>query len=264
MVTMPAPQQQPTPLEIDVTPPEAVVEFGSSPEPRRSRWNTSGLARDLMADRRTVPLTAALAALAALVSVLSEWQVTTLDPSTLGVDAGERVLPTGIDDLGALGIGYVLGLFLVVPAVVLTLFGPPGGRRYARLAGLSVAGTQLGLLIAVASAVSSVSYAIDPVYRIALEEGEATLVYGRGLWCAFAGILLVLAALYLAGRHLPAGAGAGSDSPAPIGEAEPDAVWSWRRPVADGTDRPGDEPLDLTVAPSQPFTSLSDDRDRPS
>ncbi|MCO8275317.1 hypothetical protein M1L60_32515 [Actinoplanes sp. TRM 88003] len=260
---MPAPQQQPTPLEIDVTPPEAVVEFGSSDEPRRSRWSSSGLGRDLLADRRTVPLTAALAALAALVSLLSEWQVTTLDPGTLGGEGGERILPIGLDDLGTFGIGYVVGLFLLVPAVVLTLFGPPAGRRYARLAGLSVAGTHLGLLVATATAVGSQSYVIDPVYRIAVDESETTLAYGRGLWCAFAGVLLIMAALYLAGRHLPAATTAPSPEAAPIGEPELDPVWSWRRPSSAEADRSGDESLDLTVAPSQPFTSLNDDRDRP-
>ncbi|WP_250031799.1 hypothetical protein [Paractinoplanes maris] len=260
---MPAPHQPPPPLEIDVTPPEAVVEFGSEPAPRRSRFTTSGLGRDLLADRRTVPLAAALAALAGLVSLISEWQVTTLNASALGPGGGERVLPSGIDDLGALGIGFVLSVFLVVPAVVLTLFGPSTGRRYARLAGLSVAGTQLALLFAVATTLGTESYVINPIFRVNLDEGETTIAYGRGLWCAFAGVLLVLAALYLAGRHLPAGpppvTGAG---PATVDD-ESDPVWSWRRPQAREADRSEDEPLDLTVAPSQPFTSLHDDRDRP-
>jgi hypothetical protein len=256
---MPAPQQQP--LEIDVTSPEAVVEFGPARETRRPRFNLGGLGRDLLADRRTVPLAAVLAALAALVSVLSEWQVTTLDASSLGVRAGERILPSGIDDLGALGIGFVLGLFLVVPLMVLTLFGPPAGRRYARLAGLSVAGTQLGLLLAVTSALGSESYVIDPVYRVALEGNATTLTYGRGLWCAFAAVLLGLAAFFLAGRHL-------DDAPTSRALTEPaedetSTVWSWRRPAEPETDRPGDGPLDLTVSPSQPFTQYRDDRDRP-
>ncbi|WP_250000467.1 hypothetical protein [Actinoplanes sp. M2I2] len=260
---MPAPQQPPSPVEIDVTPPEAVVEFGSEPPARRSRWNTSGLGRDLLADRRAVPLAAALAALAGLVALISEWQVTTLDAGALGAGVGQRVMPVGVDDLGALGIGFVLSLFLVVPAVVLTLFGPAPSRRYARLTGLSVAGTQLALLVAVATKLGSDSYVMDPVYRFALDDGETTLSYGRGLWCAFAAVLLTLAALQLAGRHLATGhRDVPDDGPAPI-EAGADPVWTWRRPVADEDARPDDEPLDLTVAPSQPFTSLHDDRDRP-
>lgn len=259
MVVMPAPQHPQPPLEIDATAPEAVVEFGSEPAPRRSRFDTAGLGRALLSDRRTVPLAAALAALAGLVAVLSEWQVTTLNAGAFSPEEGGRVLPSGIDDLGALGIGFVLSLFLVVPAMVFTLFGPPRGRRHARLAGLSLAGTQLALLFAVATTLSTESYVINPIFRANLDEGETTIGYGRGLWCAFAGVLLALAAFYLAGRHLPAGAESG---PAEADD-EPDPVWSWRRPRDREAGRSSDEPLDLTVAPSQPFTSLHDDRDRP-
>ncbi len=261
MVAMPAQQQ------TDVS-QETVVEFGSSPaEPRRRRFDLSGLGRDLARDRRAVPLTAAVAALALLVSILSEWQVTKLDASALGVEVGERVLPSSLDDLSALGMGYVLGLFLLVPTVVLTLFGPPPGRHYTRLAGLSIGGMLLALLLAVVSALGSHSYIIDPVYRIALDDGEIQLAYGRGLWCAFAGVILALVALWLAGRHLPSPAAARASSATTDDSAEPveeeAAVWSWQRPAAGRRDQwPAEEPLDLTVSPAQPFTTLNDDRDR--
>ena len=48
--------------------------------------------------------------------------------------------------LGAFGGAYLTGLFLLVAAIVLTLFGPPAGRRYARLAGLGVGGAVLGVV----------------------------------------------------------------------------------------------------------------------
>ena len=94
MGAMPAPQQQP--LEIDVTPPEAVVEFGPSQEKPRRRWNPAGLGRELAADRRAVPLAAAVAALAVLASLFSEWQVTTINPEALGPATGNRVLPSSV------------------------------------------------------------------------------------------------------------------------------------------------------------------------
>ncbi|MBL7261464.1 hypothetical protein [Paractinoplanes lichenicola] len=261
-------QQQPAspqqPVEIDVTSPETVVEFGPEPQERRRRWDFSGLSRDVLADRRTVPLAAGLAALAALVSALSEWQVTVVDADSIGNASGIRTVPSGLDDLGTLGIGYVLGLFLLVPAVVLTLFGPPAARRAFRLAGLSVAGTLFGVLLAIAARLTSESYLIDPIYRIAFDGAETTLSYGRGVWCAFAAVLFALAALYLAGRHL-AGAPTSEDAPeAAATEFEPaEAVWSWRRPAPGRDEQPDVEALDLTVAPSQPFTSFQDDRDRP-
>ncbi|MBM2616957.1 hypothetical protein JIG36_15465 [Actinoplanes sp. LDG1-06] len=256
-------QQHPAPIEIDVTSPEAVVEFGPEPDDRpRRRWDLSGAGRDLLADRRTVPLAAALAALAALMSILSEWQVTTFNPGDVGGDSSERVLPSSVDDMGALGIGFVLGLFLLVPAIVLTLFGPAAARRSVRLTGLSVGGTLLGVLVAVAARLSSESYAVDAVYRVAFDNTRTTMTYGRGIWCAFAAVLLALAALWLAGRHLPA------DGAVPLIEAADDdtgpaAIWSWRRPSSRREAELDGEPLDLTVSSSQPFTSLQDDRDRP-
>ncbi|MBB4696164.1 hypothetical protein [Paractinoplanes abujensis] len=260
------PVSQQPPIEIDPpTSSEAVVEFGPAPqESRRRRWDFSGAGRDLLADRRTVPLAAALAALAALVSVLSEWQVTVVDADTIGNASGIRTVASSLDDLGVLGIGYVLGLFLLVPVLVLTLFGPPAARRTFRLAGLSVAGTLLGVLLAVAARLTSESYLIDPIYRIAFDGAETTLSYGRGVWCAFAAVLLAVTALYLSGRHL-------TSDPAAVPETfevssadiPPAAVWSWRRPAPSREEQPEGDALDLTVAPAQPFTSFPDDRDRP-
>ncbi|MFF5081985.1 hypothetical protein ACFY36_33460 [Actinoplanes sp. NPDC000266] len=244
---MPAQQQ---PIDLGVAPAESVVEFG--PEPPTRRWRSSGFARELAGDRRVVPVLAALAGVAALASLFSEWQVTTVDAEVLSGDSGQHAIAANIGDLGALGTGYLLGLFLVIPAMVLTMFGPPAGRRYARLAGLSAAGTAFGLLIALAAELSDRSGAIDRVYEIALDGDQITLAYGRGIWCALAAMALALASLYLAGRYL--GRAATVDDDEVPGPVEP---WSWRRPVATDDKQP-DAPLDLTVAPAKPFTSYGD------
>lgn len=244
------------PIQLDRPPPEAAVEFGVAPAPRR-RWSAIGFGRSMLADRRLVPVAAALAAVAFLASLVSEWQVTTIYG---GGEAGDKLLPTDVTDLGALGTGYLVGLFPLIAAVVLTMFGPPAGRRYSRLTGLSVGGTLLGLLIALATTLGGESRIITRIYTIQLDDNQLKIDYGRGLWCAFAGVLLALVALYLADRHLPAGPPA-VDAPA---EEEPAAVWSWRRPPAVPEERDPDQPLELTVAPVKPFTSLSDDRDKPS
>ncbi|MEV4345373.1 hypothetical protein AB0J83_12925 [Actinoplanes sp. NPDC049596] len=253
---MPAQQQ---PIDLGVAPAESVVDFGPEPPTRRSRWPSIGSVRELVSDRRVVPLLGGLAAVAALASLFSEWQVTTIDAEMLGGDSGPRTVSAEIGDLGALGTGYLIGLFLVIPAVVLTLFGPPAGRRYARLAGLSFAGTSLGLLIALAASLGDRSGAIDRVYEIALDTDQISFTYGRGIWCALVAMALTLAALYLAGRYLGAPAAPGE---AATGEtAEPADPWSWRRPPARDRDeeKQPDEPLDLTVAPAKPFTTYSDD-----
>ncbi|MEU8816314.1 hypothetical protein [Actinoplanes sp. NPDC048796] len=244
---MPAQQQ---PIDLGVAPAESVVEFGPEP-PTRRRWQ-SGFVRELAGDRRVVPVLTGLAGVAALASLFSEWQVTTVDAEVLSGDVGKRAVAAGVGDLGALGTGYLIGLFLVVPAVVLTMFGPPAGRRYARLAGLSAAGTALGLLIALAAELGDRSGTIDRVYEIALDKDQISLTYGRGLWCALAAMALILAALHQAGRYLGRPDKVDDDeTSAPV---EP---WSWRRPTSEDDKQP-DAPLDLTVAPVKPFTSYGD------
>ena len=255
---------EPRPIEPDTAPPEAVVEFGSPP-PARRRWSTSamgrGWGRDLAADRRTVPLAAALAAVAILASLISEWQITTVDRAVFVGGAGDRLIPTEVTDLGALGGGYLVGVFLLAAMTVLTMFGPPAGRQYARLTGLSAGGTLLGVLLAIANSLGGQSRIVSRLYTLQVEGEQLQLAYGRGLWCAFVGVLLAGLALYLAGRHLtpvPAAAESSAESTAATTD-----TWSWRRPSGPVEERPVDEPLELTVGPATPFTSLSDDRDMP-
>ncbi|MET0424185.1 MAG: hypothetical protein ABW046_09935 [Actinoplanes sp.] len=246
---------EPQPIELDVTPSEAVVEFGSPSAPRR-RWRTGGFGQSLVADSRTVPLAAALAVVAVFASLVSEWQVTTVDRAVFGGELGDRLIPTDATDLGALGTGYLVGVFLLAATLVLTMFGPPAGRHYARLTGLSAGGTLIGVLLALATSLGSQSRIISRLYTLELNDNQMDLAYGRGLWCAFAGVAFALLALYLAGRHLSQAVPAAGD------EAEPATVWTWRRPAARAEERPVDEPMELTVGPAQPFTSMADDRDR--
>jgi hypothetical protein len=215
-----------------------VVEFGTEKAPaRRRRWIPSGVGRSLAADRRVVPLTAALAAVAVLASLISEWQVTTVDAAQFGGgETGTRAVPTSITDVGSLGAGFLTGLFPLVVAVVLVLFGPPAARRWVRLVGLSVGGTLLGLLLATAAALGDESRVVPELYN---DPYQIEIGYGRGLWCAAAGVLLAMVALYLSDRSLP-------------------ADWARRRPAASEDQQPVDEPLELTVGPAKPFTSFGD------
>lgn len=262
----------PVTRQIDLDAPPAgpageVVEFGGdAPAPRRRwKWTASGLWRQLAADRRVVPLTAALAAVALLASLISEWQVTTVDAEVFGGSVGAHPVSTDLTDVGALGAGYLFGLFPLVAAVVLTMFGPASGRRWARLAGLSVGGTLLGLLFATATSLGDESRAVPDLYTLQLDNDQVQFSYGRGLWCAAAGVVLAMLTLYLAERHQPSVApetAAGSGEPASAPETE-EPVWSWRRPPAPREEASPDQPLELTVGPAKPFTSWGDDRDEP-
>ena len=69
----------PAPSSPPLSPPEEVVEFGGDPPASPRRRQASGALRALATDRRVVPLTALLGAVAVLASLISEWQITTVD-----------------------------------------------------------------------------------------------------------------------------------------------------------------------------------------
>lgn len=260
------PQHSPVSPVPPVSPQEHVVEIGTEPgEPRagRRRWNLTEIATSLAADRRVVPLSGAVGGVALFASLISEWQITTVDTSRFAdSETGARPLTAGLADLGALGSGFLTGVFLLVITTVLVLFGPAAGRGYARLIGLSTGGVLLALLAALASSLGDSSRAVEGIFVLEFEEDQLQLSYGRGIWCAVVGVAAVLLALHLSARHGPSVTpAAGPDSADEIGE-EPN-LWSWRRPQSDFDDRPPDEPFDLTVSSTRPFTSLSDDRDKP-
>lgn len=257
MSVMPADQHPPA---------EAVVEFGApepAPDARRRRWGASEILAGLGSDRRTVPLAATVGAVALFASLISEWQVTELESSELEQSlGGNRPVPSGIADLGALGTGYLVGLFVLAVAMVLMLFGPPAGRRYARLIGLTAAGVQVALLAGLGHALGEDTRSPLGIFAASLPEEQVHLTYGRGIWCGLVGVAAVTLALGLAGRHLSAAPaefadGVGEQAPAPP------EVWSWRRPRTAPEDTPPDAPIDLTVTSSTPFASRSEDRDGP-
>ena len=246
------------------TPAEAVVQFGpeedTAREQRRSRPGVH--LAELAGDRRIMPLAAALGGVALFGSLVSEWQITSIDGSLFGDgEVGIRPLETTVADLGSLGGGYLTGLLLLVPAVVLTMFGPAAGRRYTRLAGLSIGGVLLGILAATGSHLGDTSLTVGQPGLNGLEENQVTITHGRGIWCAAAGVALMLLAMYLAGRA--PGAAPSQQQEAPV--EEPPAVWSWRRPAPNEAEEgPPEAPFDLTVAPAKPFTASEDNRDKPS
>ncbi len=252
-----------------VAPPESVIEFGPSPdEPdrpaSRRRRSLADFGIGLARDRRVVPLAAVLGGVALFASLVSEWQVTTIDTVVFNSEDGRQPIPSSLFDLGGWSAGYIVGMFALVAATVLVLFGPSAGRRYARLAGLSVGGVLLALLAALGPTLDDVSRTLGYVIRYQVQRSQYEVTEGRGLWCAVVGVLAVMVALYLAGRHTaPVLVPTAREAPdAPMDEAS-----FWRRPRAaaadDDEDRPPDAPFDLTVGPTTPFTSLNDDRDKP-
>ncbi|MFI1992391.1 hypothetical protein [Actinoplanes sp. NPDC020271] len=208
---------------------ETVVEFGSSD----SESERPGFFRGLSSDHRVAPLVAGLGAVAAFGSLISEWQVTTVDGLLYGSDevAETKMLPTDLFDLGGVAGAYVAGLLLLVMAVLLAILGPEPGRRYARLAGFGAGGVLLALLAASIQLLGTQSRQITSFYSIALDTEHLKVGLGRGLWCAIAGVVAALVALWLAGR----------------GPAGP------RRERAQTAPPEVDQPMDLSVTPAEPF-----------
>jgi len=253
-------------------PAEAIIDFGVASQERppvaRGRRSLTELGQGLAADRRSVPLAAAVGAVALFASLVSEWQTTVLGTSRFEDIQADRPLPAGVADLGALGSGYLAGLFVLAGAVVLVLFGPHAGRRHLRLLGMTAAGVLLGLLAATASALRETSRAVNSLFIIGLEDDQIRLTYGRGFFCAVIGVLAVLLALWLAGRHLPPDGTAVSREEQEAAEPEPApeaVVWSWRRPVREepGEDELPGAPIDLSVSSTTPFSLRDEDRDKP-
>lgn len=248
MVGMATDQHQPPAVDLQ----ESVVEFGPEPpaaRPNRARRNTAGIAAAVAGDRRTVPFLAVLAGVAVFLSLISEWQITLVGNALMGGEPPSfRPVSSGVAELGAWGGGYLTGLFLLVSATVLTMFGPPAGVRYARLVGLSTGGVLLAMLAALASILGETSL-ISGVFAGLADPDQFQPSFGRGIWCAVLGVAAAMLALHLTGRHQRA------DSPG----------WSWRRgprPAAEEEDeRPPAEPFELTVGPAKPFSSMPDDHD---
>jgi hypothetical protein len=243
-------------MSADRSGPE-VAGFGDDERAPVAPSQLHRLATAVLGDRRLVPLLAGFAALAAFGSLVGEWFH--VNPGR--GQFGESELRAGINEAGAFGTTYLVGLVALTVAVGLVLFGPPQVRGTARAAGLALAGALVALVLA-----TRMTVARD--VAVSFEDAPVAVAYGRGLAAAFLATLLAGSALYLAGRFLPAAAaGPAAADPSADPSADPPADgrrtrgrwpdWSRRRPRsgarADTDDEVADAPLDLTVEPASPF-----------
>ncbi|MBM7491571.1 hypothetical protein JOD64_002793 [Micromonospora luteifusca] len=233
----------PVPRQSDRSEGPAVIEWGAvDPAPRR-RFGMS--LAGFTQDPRLPLLLAGLGAVAGVASLVGEWLVMNL-PNDGPDGEGTIEVPARVSDVGGFGVAYLVGLLGLVCIVSLALRGTAAVRPNARLAGLTLAGTLLGLLIAAAATLD------DPGQRnffYSPQDGFRT-EYGRGLVMAFAACVLFGAALWLAPAALPAALGGlpederSGDVPAP----------RWRRRHRDRVQEDGlPAPADLTVTPAAPF-----------
>lgn len=246
------------PGEGVATAPEgaSIVSWGGSA--RTGRRGGALLSR-LGRDARLVPVIGAAGAVAAFASLLGDWAVTTMPAENVPTDT-PVTLGSGVADMSAFGTAYLVGVFGVVGCLALVVFGSPGVRHNARVAGLAGAGVTLGVLLATAGTLD----ALGDRWQVYGELEGMTIEYGQGLVLAYVGTGGLGLALLLAGRFVRRSA-AGAAPPAgpevPAGPATPEeSDWPWRRPrTAQAARESGDDdglppPIDLTVTPTKPFT----------
>ncbi|MET8305726.1 hypothetical protein [Micromonospora sp. NPDC005173] len=241
-------EELPIPRQGDRSDGPAVIEWGAvEPAPRR-RFGRSlaGLTRD----PRVPLLLAGLGAVAGVASLVGEWLVMTVPDG--GPDGNTAIeVPAGLSEVGGFGVGYLVGLLGLVCIVALALRGTAAVRPNARLAGLTLAGALLALLVAAVATLD------DPAQRSLLYSSQDGFraEYGRGLVMAFVACVLLGVALRLA-PAAPAAPEAPDAGPAEGDRAGDDGTGrGWRRrrdpdPI-DEDGRPA--PADLTVTSAVPF-----------
>ncbi|MEV4654491.1 hypothetical protein [Micromonospora sp. NPDC049301] len=239
-------EELPIPRQGDRSDGPAVIEWGDEDltRPRRFGRSLAGLTRD----PRLPLLLAVLGAVAGVASLVGEWLVMTLPDG--GPDGNSSIeVPAGLSEVGGFGVGYLVGLLGLVCLVALALRGTASVRPNARLAGLTLAGALLALLVAAVATLD------DPAQRSLLYSAQDGFraEYGRGLVMAFVACVLLGVALRLAPAAAPPGPAAGPDGDGPTGDDATGRGWRRRRD-RDPVDEDGPPaPADLTVTPAAPF-----------
>jgi hypothetical protein len=236
----------------------SIVEWGTDEAPRRPLHR---LADALRNDRRIIPVIAGLGGIALFASFVGDWQVIIAYDAPPDGNTSRR-FTTGVADLDGLGTAFLVGTLALVTAAALVLFGPPRGRAYARVAGLSLAGGVGALLVATAVQLRELTGPFNVFFFFAAEQRQPDVSAGRGLQAAFVGVALLGFALFLAGRRLRDDAAGDLDlRAASVGDDDTEAMRGDRGPRgARRAPAPQAAALDLTVAPAAPFVRFTDDR----
>lgn len=238
------PEDLPIPRQGEPSDAPAVIEWGAE-EPAQGRRFANPLA-GLTRDPRLPLLLAGLGAVAGVASMVGEWVVTTI-PNGGSEGTSTIEVPASVSEVGGFGVAYLAGLLGLACAVALALRGTAAVRSNARLAGLTLAGALLALLVAATATLD------DPGEQnfFYAAENDFKVEYGRGLVLAFVACVLLAAALRLAWA-VPTSASAGP--PDDDARADVPEMRSWRRRREPDVEDGLPAPADLTVKPTTPFT----------
>jgi hypothetical protein len=171
---------------------------------------------------------AGLGGLAMFGSLVGEWQVIPLDAEQQFPELDQVELGIGL--VVGFGPAWLVGALLLATCAGLALVGTPPLKGYARGVGIVLAGVLLGFLVGAAVQLDQQSI-WDPTL-------QADPRLGRGLYAAFASVVLVGGAIFLSGDRR-------------IGKAPL---------LAEPIEPPVDAPTDLAVGPAEPFQHVGDDQ----
>jgi hypothetical protein len=139
----------------------------------------------------------------------------------------------GLDQLGTWALfAYQVGWMLLLATVCVALVVEPAPRRIVGAAGIGFAAAQLAVVVGLTSTVQDGG----GVFRLS-DADAAGVGLGEGVYCAYAAVLLLSAAILLAGRR----------PGRRVAAAQPRSG-RYRRIVADDEETAGG-PIDLTVTP---------------
>jgi hypothetical protein len=174
---------------------------------------------------------AGLGALALFGSLIGDWATTSITQE----ESFTEYYVTGVGSSNW-GVGWMIGVLAISATVALSLLGPVNLRVASRVAGLSVAGAMLALLI---------SASVDLDRRgpfpgvLNVTEYEVETTFGQGWYAGYLALALLGAAMWLA----PLASGSSTTEPS---AGNPDG----HRELAG--------PGDLTVGPAEPLAFPDD------
>ncbi|SCG54797.1 hypothetical protein [Micromonospora humi] len=239
-------QDLPIPRQDNRSDGTTVVEWGDTDAEATSSGRVGRSLAGLGRDHRLPPVLAGLGAVAVLASLIGEWLVITVPNE--GEDGNTTFrLPSGVAEIGGFGAAYLVGLLGLSVAVALALRGAPAVRQHARIAGLGLAATLLGVLVAAAASLQQLARRV----LFFPTEQRLQVEHGRGLVTAFVAVALLGATLHLAGRVGDRATDDRADADAAPDDGEPDDRRARRRRSRDDEVPAG--PADLTVEPTVPF-----------
>jgi hypothetical protein len=200
---------------------------------------------------------AAAGALAFILSISMDWRIATLNLGNTGSGPQQQVLVMhgGVGDTNALAVAYLLGMVALL-GVVGAAIGRPEVALRIRLPVLGVGVGLIGVVLAVFTRKAGIESAIASNFGGFLPDLEDRLktAPGPGSFVGLAAVVLLVAAVWMAGRAMALADAAAARGPAADADVEPETerapgIYAPHNPNGFGLAARGGGVYDLTVIP---------------